>query len=100
MWEVLFALGLFVVVPAFIARVLVRGQWRTIIKAFTIWTALLLGSFQIMTGSFEQAMAWATVDGMFLTIVAVPALTLFFRVSTRCRSATSAGAQGQPDLTP
>lgn len=94
MWEVLFALSLFVFVPAFIARILVRGQWRTIVKAFAIWVALLLGSFLIMTGNLEQAMAWATVYGMFLTIVAVPALTLFFRVSTRYRSATSAGEQG------
>jgi hypothetical protein len=79
-----FMLFLFFGLPTALASV-VATSWRTILIAYAIWFGLLglfvlqgLMSRRVTTG---EAVGWPIIAGMFLTMAAVPVLTLVLRLT-------------------
>lgn len=80
-WLEIFAvLGLYVIIPALIARLLLRADGRLVLRAYGIWAVILVGTFLAMTRSFEQGLGWALIFGLFWTIPAIPILVLALRL--------------------
>jgi hypothetical protein len=80
---VAFVLFLYFGLPVGLASV-VAASWAAIGLAYVIWFGLLgLWAAQgLMSRSVQngEAVGWAFIGGMFLTMVAVPALTLLLRL--------------------
>ncbi|MEM9107459.1 MAG: hypothetical protein AAGC96_17550 [Pseudomonadota bacterium] len=71
--------GLFYGVPGLVALLPAGGDWRIVLKAYGIWIALLVGCFLIMTGNLEEGLGWAAIFGMFISVFAVPVLSLILK---------------------
>lgn len=80
MSEFLYLLFLIVGLPAFLSRVVMRGNWPTIARAFAIWAAILLSAFFLMTSSIEQSLGWACIFALFWSFTAVPLIVVCFKV--------------------
>ncbi len=69
------------VVPALVARFVVGGEWRQVGAAYLIWFALL---FLVLVvpgkGQYQEKFGWMIIMSMFLSIVAVPVITLVQRI--------------------
>ena len=77
-------LVLFFGLPTAFASV-VAESWRTILIAFAIWFGLL-GLFVVQglrsrRVTNQEAVGWPMIMGMFLTMAAVPILTLALRLT-------------------
>ena len=81
---VAFMLFLFFGLPTALASV-VAARWRTILIAYAIWFGLLglwmvQGLMSRRVGNGEST-GWPMIMGMFLTMAAVPILTLILRLT-------------------
>lgn len=81
--EVFALLGLYVIIPTLIARLLLRADGRLVLRAYGIWAVILFGAFLAMTRSLEQGLGWAFIFGLFWTIPAIPILVLMLRLWAR-----------------
>lgn len=80
---VLMVLAAIFVVPAVVARYLVGGEWRQVGVAYLLWFGFLTLTLILPgKGMWSEKFGWMTILSMFLTIVAVPVLTLVQRVGT------------------
>lgn len=67
--------------PALLARFLVGGEWRQVGAAYALWLGFLALAFLLPKGgTLDEKLGWMTIIAMFLTIVAVPVLTLVQRL--------------------
>jgi hypothetical protein len=69
----LFFLTLYLLAPAFIARLFQRARWKTIAIAFGTWFGglVLMG---LLSGNPAEGLGWAVILGMFLTVVMMPVI--------------------------
>lgn len=69
------------VVPIFLARVVVRAEWRTIRNACFVWYGFLM----LVLGGFKSAegFGWVLILAMFWSIPAVPVISLVMKVWKR-----------------
>jgi hypothetical protein len=79
MGGVLFLLGLYFAAPIFLAKVVLGASFHAILVAYGLWFgALLLWGFS-STSTFEEAVGWPIIMGMFLTIPALPVVLIGLR---------------------
>lgn len=78
----LYAVSLWVFVPVFIAKVIVRASWLMILVAYGIWV-LLLAVFAltlIPAGTVDEALGWPMILSFFLTIPAITLIALVLKI--------------------
>jgi hypothetical protein len=71
-------LSVSLLVPVFLARALVRADWRTVRNACIVWYGFLLLAFGAL-GS-QEGFGWALIFAMFWSIPAVPIIALVMKV--------------------
>jgi len=78
---VLMVFAAILVIPALIARFVVGGDWRQVGAAYLIWFALLFCVLFVPgKGQYEEKFGWMIIMSMFLSILAVPVITLIQRI--------------------
>ena len=71
------------VVPTLISRFVIGGEWRQVGTAYAIWFGLLFLTLVVPgSGKLTEKFGWMLIMSMFLSIVAVPVLTLIQRIGS------------------
>lgn len=75
----LFVLGLLVIVPAAIAKIVVGATWLQVACAFPLWFLFLWLMLGGTTNSRDEGIGWTIIMGMFFSWLGVPLAAMFLR---------------------
>jgi hypothetical protein len=79
--EVLFFLGAYFFVPVFVAKVPMGASWKSIFIAYGIWIALLAAFGLITARTWDEAIGWPLIMGMFFTLPAIVVIVLVLKAT-------------------
>ena len=86
---VLMVMAAIFVVPTLVARFAVGGGWSQVGGAYLLWFGLLALTLLVPgSGTYSEKFGWMVIMAIFLSIVAIPVLTLVQRVGSWMIEAT------------
>jgi hypothetical protein len=82
------------IVPALIARFLIRAEWRLVRNACILWYGFLILAFG---GPFKaEAVSWSMIFAMYFSILAVPMIALVLRLISYVWKRFGRSSYGKP----
>jgi hypothetical protein len=72
-------LGVYLIVPAALARWFVGAPWPAVALAFATLWAILLITFGAARGPKNERIGWAMIFGLFVSIPGVPIISAVLR---------------------